>query len=223
MRILLKLAFILGSFSGFSQTQLTLVIDTIDFIDGFDPPDFRIVVTNQGFANLGQIDSTAKISRIDFPNFQTTVALETDSSNIHIPIDQHNGYLELSNVYNSDTIRINALRLYSNCYRDTMRSRIEYSRVKDNIVSDQCYKVEFKERVKKKKIKRKTPLKTTLIINDQEYVTSIQKTKWLPLISSGNGYKPRMTEKNYENYSGTKFHILSVTEQYINVMTVKIR
>ena len=224
MRKLLTIILILSYFSGFSQKQLTLIIDTIDFVDELDQYDFKITLTNQGFANLGQTDSTAKVSTIDYPNFQTTVILKSDSTHIHIPLDQQNGYLELSNVYDSDTIRINKLKLFSNCYKDTTKTRIEHYRVKNDSVSDRPYKVKFKKKTEKKKCKIRPPFKTMLTINDQKYFVSIQKIKSDAVeYMHGHGYKPRQTEKNYENYSGTRLYISSITERYINVITVKIK
>jgi hypothetical protein len=224
MRPLLTITFILSCLSGFSQKQLTLIIDTIDFVDDLDKYDFRIMLTNQGFANLGQTDSTANVTTTDYPNFQTTVHLKTDSTRIRIPIDQESGYLELSNVYESDTIRINQLKLYSNCYRDTIKTRIEHYKVKNDSVSDQPFKVKFKEKTEKKKCDRRPPFKTMLTINDQKYFVSIQQKKSDGVeIMHGHGYKPRQTEKNYENYSGTRLYISSITERYINVITIKIK
>ena len=224
MRILLTLTFILSCHIAFSQKTLTLIIDTIDFVEDFDKYDFNIFMTNQGFADLGEKDSTAIISTDSFPNFQTTVTLKTDSTLIQLPIDQQNGYVELSNVYNSDTIRINKLTLYSNCYRDTTKIRIEHYRVKNDSVSDRPYKVKFKENTEKKKCNRRPPFKTVLTINDHKYFVSIQKIKSDPIkYMHGHGYKPRQTEKNYENYSGTRLHTSYRTERYLNVITVKIK
>lgn len=203
---------------------MTLIIDTVDFIDNYDKYYFKVNLTNQGFADLGEIDTTAKVSTEEYPNFQTTVNLKTDSTNIKIPIDQQNGYLELSNLYDSDSIRINKLKLYSNCYRDTTKTRIELYRVKNDSVSDQPFKVKFKEKTEKKKCDRKPPFKTMLTINDQKYFVSIQKKKSDGVeIMHGHGYKPRKTEKNYENYTGTRLYISSITERYINVITIKIK
>lgn len=218
------LTFILSCSLGFSQKPLTLIIDTIDFIDNFDKLDFKVSLTKQGFADLGEIDSTSKISPEEYPNFQTTVNLKTDSTTVQIPIDNQNGVLEISNVYNQDTIRINYLKLYSNCYTDTTKTRIEYYRVKNDSASDKPYKVKFEEDTKKKKCDRIPPLKTTLIINDKKYFVSIQKRKSNGIeYMHGHGYKPRQTKRNHENYSGTKLYISSMTERYINVISVKIK
>lgn len=224
MRIALTITIILSYLSAFSQKQLTLIIDTIDFVNEIDQHDFRITLTNQEFANLGQKDTTAKVTTTGYPNFKTTINLESESTNIHIPIDQQNGYLELSNVYDSDTIIIHKLKLYSNCYRDTTKTRIEYYRVKNDSVSDRPYKVKFIENTERKKCKRMPPFKTMLTINDQKYVVRIQKRKSDGIeYMHGHGYKPRQTEKNHENYSGTKLYISSITERYINVITIKIK
>jgi len=201
-----------------------LIIDTIEFVDDFDKYDFNIFLTNQGFADLGETDSTALISTDSFPNFQTTVTLKTDSTSIQIPIDHENGYLEIFSVFENDTIRINYLKQYSNCYKDSSKTRIEYYRVKNDNVSDKPYKVKFKVYTEKTKCKRRPPFKTVLTINDQKYFVNIQKRKSEVIeYMHGHGHKPRQTEKNHENYSGTKLYISSMTERYINVIKVKIK
>ena len=224
MRILLTITFLLSCLSGFSQKKLTLIIDTIDFVDAYDKNDFRINLTNQGFSNLGETDFSAKVSSNMFPNFQTSITIDSDSTLIQIPIDQENGYLELNNILGKDTIRINNLKQYSNCYKDSSKIRIEYYRVNNDIVADRPYRVKFKKEAEKTNCKRKPPFKTLLTINDEKYFVSIQKRKSDAVeYMHGHGYKPRQTEKNHENYSGTKLYISSRTERYINVITVKIK
>jgi len=84
--------------------------------------------------------------------------------------------------------------------------------------------VKFKVDTEKNKCERKPPFKTLLIINNQKYFVSIQKKKSEVIeYTHGHGYKPRQTEKNHENYSGTRLYISSMTERYINVITVKIK
>lgn len=224
IRILLTFIFTLSCVFGFSQKPLILIIDTVDFIEDYDKFDFKINLTNQGFSDLGEIDTTAKITTEKYPNFQTILSLKTDSSKIQIPIDRQNGFLELSNVYNQDTIRINYLKVYSNCYKATSRTRIEFYRVKNDSVSDRPYKVKFKENTEVKNCKKKPPFKTMLAINNQKYFVSIQKRKSDAIeYTHGHGYKPRQTEKNHENYSGSYLYINSITERYINVITVEIK
>jgi len=83
--------------------------------------------------------------------------------------------------------------------------------------------VKFKESVKKSKCKYKPPYKTMLTLNDQKYYVSIQKRESNIGNMHGHGYKPRQTEKNHENYSGSKFQIRSITIHYINVITIKLK
>jgi len=224
MRILLTLTFILICHIGFSQKTLTLIIDTIDFVDDFDKYNFNISITNQGYLDLEELDSTAIISTDNYPNFQTSITLKNDSSLIRIPIDQESGYLELSNVIENDTIRINYLKQYSNCYKDSSKTRIEYYRVKNNSVSDKPYKVKFKVDTEKNKCIRKPPFKTMLTINNQKYYVNIQESKSEAIeYKYGHGYKPRQTEKNHENYTGRRLYISSMTVRYINMITLKIK
>jgi hypothetical protein len=223
MKIFLTFILILSYQCGYSQKQLTLIIDTIDFIDDFDKYNFKVYLTNQGFSDLGEIDTNSQISSQNYPNFQTTLSLKTDLTKIQIPIDLQNGFLEISNIYFQDTIRINHLEMYTNCYKDTSKTRIEYYRVKNDSVSKEPYKVKFKESIKKSKCKYKPPYKTMLTINDQKYYVSIQKREADIDYMHGHGYKPRQTEKNHNDYSGSRFYISSITKHYINVITINIK
>ena len=224
MRFLLITVFFACQLQCFAQKQLTLIIDTIDFVDDFNISDFKVTLTNQGFGNLGETDSAGKVTTTLYPNFQTTVTLQTDSTRIHIPIDQHNGYLELSNIYISDTLRINRLVIYSNCYIDTTRTRKEYYRVENDSISEKPYKVKIKEKTKKNKCKRKPPANTIMRINSKNYLVRIEKQKSeFTEYSQGHGYKPQRFEGNDDNYSGTFLHYRSITERYINVIEVEIQ
>jgi len=222
MRSLLTLSFIINCLIGFSQKQLTLIIDTIDFVDDIDQYDFKINLTNQGLANLGEIDTSSKSTTKYYPNFQTVVSLNSDSTNIQIPIDDQNGFLEISNIYNYDTIRIDYLKLYSNCYKDTSETVIEYYRIINDTVSNEPYKVKHKTTTHKDKCKRKPPYKTTLTINQKKYMVSIQKKLDGVEELHGHGYKPKRYQKDSENFKGkaTRIYINSVTSNYLNVITV---
>ena len=66
---------------------MTLIIDTIDFIDDFDKYNFKVNMTNQGFLDLGEIDTNSQISSQNYPNFLTTLNIKTDSTKIQILID----------------------------------------------------------------------------------------------------------------------------------------
>lgn len=226
MRILLTFIFVLNCFFGFSQKPLTLIIDTVDFIDNYDKYYFKVNLTNQGFADLGEIDTTAKVSTEEYPNFQTTVNLKTDSTNIQIPIDQQHGFLELSNVYNQDTIRINYLKLYSNCYKDTSKTVIEYYRIINDSIADKPHKVKRKTRTHKEKCERKPPFKTALTINEERYFVSVQKKKSDALVyTHGHGYKPTRYYENREDFKGkaTKLYISTWTTEYLNWITIRLK
>lgn len=223
MKSILTSIFIILNLISFSQNKLTLIIDTVDFVDEMDFMDFKVFITNQGFGNFGEFDTTGKISLTTYPNFTSEFPVESEKTTIQIPIDNSSGYLEISNPYGRDTIRIHYLKQYSNCFKDTSKTRIEHYRVKNDHVSDQPYKVKFKKQTEKKACKRKPPIETVLTINNQDYSVGIQKRKSdAAEIMHGHGYKPRQTEKNHENYSGTYLYISSITEHYVNVMTVKI-
>ena len=200
-----------------------MIIDTVDFVDEFDEFGFNIFLTNQGFAGLGETDTSAKITTANYPNFQTTIQLMSDSTKIQIPIDQKSGFLELSNLYDKDTIRINYLKQYSNCYKDTTSTRIEYYRVINDSVSNKPYKIKLKVKSHKNKCKRKPPNQKILTINGENYLVRIQKEMDEIEYGHGHGYKPRQTERTHENYKEkARIYFSSMTVRYLNIISVRI-
>jgi hypothetical protein len=227
MRNLFIILLMFSSVQVFSQKRLTLIIDTIDFVEFLDENDFNVTLTNQGVANSGEILRDLKISTDSFPNLQTTVSLKSDSTSIQLPIDIHNGYLELSNIYKYDTLRINKLCLYSNCHRATTKSLIDLYRVKKDSLAEEPYKQKFNERTSKEKCKRKPPSKTMYLINNERYLVSIQKTEpMLVKSTSGQGYKPAKTKENNEGtepYTGTLLGVTSSTYRPVNKAVLRLK
>jgi len=157
MRTALTILLMLNSVQIFSQKRLTLIIDTIDFVEFLDENEFKVTLTNQGIADSGEVLRDLKISTDNFPNLQTTVGLNSDSTSIRIRLDTHNGYLEIGNIYEYDTLRINSFCFYSNCHTAKTTSLIDYYRVKEDSLAEKPYKQKSRKRTNKEKCKRKTP------------------------------------------------------------------
>lgn len=224
-KLFLLLLVVLFSYKGFSQKPLTLIIDTINFINDSDKQDFQISIYNLGSSRPIEIDTFTQVSTIDYPNFKITIDLISDSDYIQIPIDQQNGVLELRNIYNQDTIRINYLKQYSNCYRDTSWTVIEYYRIVNDSLSSNPYKIKKQTKTHKQKCERKVPFKTALIINGEKYFVSIQKVESYIDYTRGHGYKPKRYKSNSDKYKGkaTMISISTITARYINLITIRVK
>ena len=118
-RSLLILSIFFFSINCWSQTKkLVIRIDTIDFIDeDEDFRDFELIVTNQGFANIGETFDSAEFHFKKHPQYYNTIFLRSDSSQLQIPLDGNEGYMEIRDLYYTDldTLVIDFYRLYSNC------------------------------------------------------------------------------------------------------------
>ncbi len=62
------------------------------------------------------------------PNYRNTAYLKLEYYKLRIPFDNYHGYVELTNLYNSDidTIKFDKYRLYSNCNFDTIKTCTTY-------------------------------------------------------------------------------------------------
>lgn len=222
MKLVLLCILIFCSYYGQTQRQLKLIIDTIDFIDDFDQyNNFKVNLIHNGqettsHINTFETDTNAIISTKKSPNFQSTLNIKSDSTYLRIPIDMQKGYLELRNIYSFDTIRINYLKIYSNCNKDSSFTRFYYFRVVNNKTSEEPYDTKFKKQTIKPKCKCKPPLDLSITINNKNYIVILQKSEWTQHTRGHGRIKPRMNEKNHDNYTGTYFHFIKRTIKYKN-------
>ena len=158
-RLLLLLTICFFSSNCWCQTKnLVVRIDTIDFIDKYeDFLDFKLFVTNQGFVNNGEEFDSAEFHFSKFPQYYNTIYLRSDSSQLRIPLDKKEGYVEICDLYNSDldTLKIDLYRLYSNCNFDTIKTFTTY--FKDDTLEVDTAKSNFKSVIHKLDCIRQTP------------------------------------------------------------------
>jgi hypothetical protein len=227
-RLTLILILIISTLTSFGQDKkIVLQIDTL-VLNGFDK--FSISITGQGFANFPDFleDSVFIKNTAGHPNFICPLTLRTDSSNIQISLDDQGGYLQLMDAYKlkNDTLKINKVVVFNNCYRDTTFTRIDYYIKKSDGSIDKPFKTKYSKTIAKKKCKIRPLFKTAYRINNDLYFVSFQKQKSIGTdITDFHGYKPKKYLEDRDNYKGkvTYFHGHSATTHYINVITLKIK
>jgi len=227
-RLTLILTLIISTLNSFGQEKkIVLQIDTL-ILNGYDK--FSISITGQGFANFGDFleDSIYIKNSVGYPNFICPLTLKTDSSNIEISLDDQGGYLLLMGAYKSkhDTLKINKVIVFSNCYRDTTYTRIDYYLKNEDGSIDKPFKTKYSKTITKNKCKVRPLFKTAYRINNDLYLVSFKKQKSIGTeITDFHGYKPKKYLEDRDNYKGrvTYFHGHSSTIHYINVITLKIK
>lgn len=220
MKLVLLSVFVVICQFGYSQKSLTLIIDTVSIIDD-EACGFHIFLTNQGFAELGEIVHTDRLSS-SHPNFQVTCTLQSDSTDIHIPLNCDDGYLKLKNAYGKDTIWINNFQQLPNCYEDTVKTWTSYYKMRKGEIPPTPYSTDFKQDVVKKDCEPWIGGERVYSINEEEYRASEVKTKnELSEVINGHGYKPRW--RGRKKRRGTYFHIRTVTESSINTITIELK
>lgn len=206
---------------------IVLQIDTLE-LHGHN--NFSISIIGQGFANIiDEIDDSVYI-RNDFayPNFICPLTFQTDTSSLQISIDNQGGYLLITDIYQSqcDTLRINKLTVFDNCYRDTIYTRISYYYREKDVILENSFKTKYLKTIEKEKCKNKTPQKVHYIINHQHYFVSLQKQKDIGVqMKVFQGNKPRSYSKKRDNYKGRsiRFNGISTNTHYINIGVLKIK
>lgn len=204
-----------------------LQIDTL-ILNGYR--NFSIALTGQFIGNIPlEVDNSVYIKKDNsYPNFICPLTLKTDTTNIQISLDDKGGYLLLLNVYKSikDTLRISKVVVYSNCYRDTTFTRIDYYHYKPDSSLGRPYKTKFSKTIAKKKCKNRPLFKTTYKINGVLYLVSFQIQEDFGVeVINFHGYKPIGASQNPDTYKGklTRFHGQSTTSHYINVITLRLK
>lgn len=133
-----------------------------------------------------------------YPNYSAKINLESDSTEIIIPIDYSFGYVRILSAYNEviDTLRIQRLTLYDCPFSDTVYKRITYWKVLNGSIEEVPYKEKFKKKVMKKKCPCPFPKEITLRINKKQYSVSFVQSKANETVTSGHRKRPVPYRKN---------------------------
>ncbi|MBL7902063.1 MAG: hypothetical protein JNK73_08720 [Bacteroidia bacterium] len=222
---LLPLA-ILTVFSFGQDRKIVLQIDTL-ILNGYS--DFSIALTGQFFGNYPlTIDDSCYVKKINnYPNFICSLTLKNDTTNIEISLDDKGGHLSLIGAYHllKDTIQIDKVVVFSNCYNDTTFTRIDYFAYQPDSLTTKYLKSRFKKEITKMKCKNRPLFKTFYRINNVSYLVSFQMKKEDEEVTTFHGYKPKKYSNDPNNYKGrvTYFHGKSIKFKYVNVITLKLK
>ncbi len=201
------------------QRKIVLRIDTIDFLNKLENfSDFKIIVTNQGLANLGDWIEPDSLHFHKFPQFYCSLNLQSDSSKIRIPFDNKEGYLEIESAYSSnlDTIQISHYVLYSNCNIDSVKIWKTY--FYDDTLLVNKRKSFYKEKELNLQCERKPPDKVTLKINGKaETILVNNQIEKSGSVTSGHGSKRSIFGKQKN-----RFHITKTHSYPVNILKLKL-
>lgn len=208
---------------------ITVIIDTVDVLN---PKEILNEV--YVYATHKKSDLPYEIKPYDtgytkyrYPNYINNFRIYEklfDSSKINIPIDDGKSYLYIKNLFNlpNDTLRINKVVQWSNCYTDTTFIRKEFYHYHVDSSIREPYKVLFRKRVNKRKCKRKFPAYTTYLVNDKLYTVRVFKSiSPAILFTSGQGYlKRRHNRIDPSKIKGKvrRMYFSSRTRQYYNII-----
>ncbi len=215
------------TFVSFGQDRkITLQIDTL-VQNNYN--NFSIGLTGQFFGNYPLIiEDSTYIKRTDsYPNLICPLTLKTDTTNIQISIDNGGGYILLIGAYQSikDTLKINKVVVYNNCYNDTSFTRIDYFAYNQDSLTTKYLKSKFSWKPIKKNCKTSPLFETSYKINGVSYLVSTKIQDDQTEVTTFHGYKPKKYSRDPDNYKGkvTYFHGQTTTFKYINVTTLKLK
>lgn len=219
-KLLLTLTIFSISINCWSQTKKLVVrIDTIDFIDNHeDFHDFKLMVTNQGFANMGEVFDSAEFHINTFPQYYNTITLRTDSSQLRIPLDKNEGYVEIRDLFHTDvdTLRIDFYRLYSNCNYDSVRTWTTY--FLGDTLSVDTTRSNVETVINQMDCLRQPPDNVQLKINDHLYFGLVHfEAEVVEFISTGNG-----STRSIFGEEKDRFHSYQTTSYGINVVKINM-
>ncbi|MEI6347549.1 MAG: hypothetical protein WCP69_06350 [Bacteroidota bacterium] len=184
-------------FLGFSQeNSITVLIDTVYLCDGKTDFDIQYSYSSLYGYTLFKKSTNKKIkaNTNGFITFSGNVEINSDTIVIQIPIDNDNGFLEISNLssFKGDTIKISKLKLFESDIRDTTYTIIKYFKVQNDSIAQRAYKIKKLKKIEKlKKRDLSIPKHLELEVNGKLYAVAILKYKFIEdEISVFNGQKP---------------------------------
>jgi hypothetical protein len=200
--------------------KLVVRIDTIDFIDKYeDFLDFKLFVTNQGFVNIGEEFDSAEFHFKKFPQYQNTIYLRSDSSQLQIPLDRNEGYIEIFDLFrvDFDTLQIDLYRLYSSCNFDTVKTFTTY--YKDDTLEVDTTRSNFNSAIHQLECVRQPPDTVQLSINDRLYYAPVNfKAEKGGIITTGNGSRRTIFGKEKD-----RFHYNQTNSYGINTVKLNLK
>lgn len=212
--------------TAFAQSKhVTLIIDKLELVGKEEDQSMRVYITNQGFANLGDAATKVSYHPDHQPNYTARLKLDADSSNVHIRMDENDGYLKIKGLYNykGDTLRIAHFKQYRRLANDTTSRKTIYY-ITHGGDSLEPYKAKLTTIVDRAKKAKHRPKRLFLLINGIDYVPELQLMKGPEEITMGSGYLKKDYQKHPEKYIGKKsyFHFQSRTVRYYSVAEIDV-
>jgi hypothetical protein len=193
----------------FSQeNRVTVLIDTVYLCAG--KTDFDIQYSYGSLYGHTLTDKSLnkkiKVNTNESITFCGEAEINSDTTVIRIPIDNDNGFLEVSNLFSfkGDTIKISELKLFESDIRDTTYTVIKYFKVQNDSIAQQAYKIKkYKNIEKLKKRNISIPTQLELLVNGKLYIVPINKTKFVEdKISIFDGQKPINSKRPHIKFFG---------------------
>lgn len=196
------------SMHAFPQPENVFIrIDTIQTHDETETLlNFKMLVGNQGFLNFGDAyDSTANFSFHQYPNYSNVLIIDSEQSEIHIPLDLDGSIIRLKGVYPMDSLQINQITIYKTQSPDTSFTVISKYKKINGKLQEKPFSI--KKSLSTKKLKS-PPQKIHCTINGTEYCCPLLlKRSPGKLITHGHGNKPKNMFKKDGGYKKKITHI----------------
>lgn len=226
-KLTFTLIFIFSTFILIGQNKnIVLRIDSL-ILDDYKKISIRTVEKGASFFPDYIDTSTFIKDEKNVPNFICPLTLKNSESNIQIQIDDQGGFLLLIDAYSltSDTLRIDKINVFSNCYQDTTFKIIDYFIRYNDSSARQFLKSKFSLKIEKTRCKNKPLINTTYKINGEQYFGLGEKKLISYETLYFHGHKPKKYLKDPDNYKGKviKFSGRLIKKKYRYVVSIRLK
>lgn len=191
---ILLLSMLLGCSVIAQDRTLVVIIDTVEF-ENKKTEGYELTIKPCGvFLNDKDIFlAQGKVSLVGFPNYMKTIDFPNEATTVEIPIDTSGSYVCLRNlnINNTDTLRINSIKIFDTKPIDSVFTHSYYYRKNNGEMS----KKRFREKFKKEgsNFNPVPPPETIkMTINGIKYITPLKLEKADVInVRTGSGYNKR--------------------------------
>lgn len=223
MRLILSIFLLFLSITTYSQAVTKVLV--IDTIVG-DVSNFKITVNRPEDSVLSENYIFAIRPKVDTGRHPSLIVIfknESFDSRLKVPLDDSEGYIMLRGVFRltPDTIRIEKLTIFHNCFPDTIKYWQGWFR---KYPSDTLKRSKFLKsnsrigRIYLKECKMIYPKNISITVNNLEYLADVQvasesPSKWY------HGHKIRNEKRFYRRLSsGKPYKCFAATETLVHYM-----
>jgi len=210
------------------ERWLTLVIDTVNSpIDSFA---IRVNRPEMTWEDLQAEETVVTVDKRSSPNVTIRVGPIRTNTVIELPLDDNQGYVALKNTFSisCDTIHLNRLPIYHNCFSDSVHLfKTWYRRYPDTSYrSVILYSEEIRAVRGRTKCHPKYPSREHFTINDKAYDVELSVgTKYGGTLIAGHGYRykyKRVLRREQKGKSNLYFHFEGNVHHYSLLAEVTI-